>query len=132
MPRKLDEIAVRQRQREEEVEARRLARKTGGGEPAAAPAAPEPERTAPRLNLASRTGAGPSWRERAAAKEAAGDAPAPESKEELPSARKTGGYVPPHLRAGASATPAAPSRPAPTTEEKPSTQKWTPRWRQQQ
>ncbi|ODM24050.1 Eukaryotic translation initiation factor 3 subunit A [Aspergillus cristatus] len=149
---RLDETAARQRQREEEAEARRALRRT---EPAA-PA--EPERSErPRLNLAPRTGGGPSWRERQAAKEAAGGsaapAPAPaaeQPKEDVPPLRKTGGYVPPHLRgAAAPAAPPsngaqpereryvprraeAPARPQPSDESKPSTQKWTPRWRQQQ
>lgn len=137
--RKLDEIAAKQKQREEEAEARRAARKAG------VPAAPEPtraeptraeptraeptaergERIAPRLNLAPRAGTGGgSWRERLAAKEAAGEtaAPAPDAapdaapaaapaaaapaKEEsaaLP--RKTGGYVPPAMRQGGAPAP---------------------------
>ncbi|KAL2218738.1 hypothetical protein M432DRAFT_385139 [Thermoascus aurantiacus ATCC 26904] len=114
--RKLDEIAAKQRQREEEAEARRAARKAA----AAAAAAPlEPtirteERTAPRLNLTPRAGApaGPSWRERLAAKEAAAkeaaakEAAAKEAaaavdgpKEEPQPVRKPGQYVPPHQRA---------------------------------
>jgi len=159
--RRLDETAARQRQREEEAEARRAIRRA---DPAAAPvpSRAEPERSErPRLNLAPRTGGGPSWRERQAAKEAAGGsaapAPAPaaapaaeQPKEDVPPLRKTGGYVPPHLR-GAAAPAAPPSngaqpereryvprraeapvRPQPSDESKPSTQKWTPRWRQQQ
>ncbi|OJJ75024.1 hypothetical protein ASPBRDRAFT_27998 [Aspergillus brasiliensis CBS 101740] len=170
--RRLDELAAKQKQREEEAEARRAARRTGGAEPEAAPAperAAPTERTAPRLNLAPRTGGAPSWRERQAAKEAAGGAPAaaaaaaPEPAREEPAPpRRTGGYVPPHLRAGASATPAAPA-PAPSTERyvpramreagssqppsrtqtpgsssdkpeesKPAAGKWVPRWKQQQ
>ncbi|GKZ19114.1 eukaryotic translation initiation factor 3 subunit A [Aspergillus brasiliensis] len=167
---RLDELAAKQKQREEEAEARRAARRTGGAEPEAAPAperAAPTERTAPRLNLAPRTGGAPSWRERQAAKEAAGGAPAaaaaPEPAREEPAPpRRTGGYVPPHLRAGASATPAAPA-PAPSTERyvpramreagssqppsrtqtpgsssdkpeesKPAAGKWVPRWKQQQ
>ncbi|BCR84304.1 putative eukaryotic translation initiation factor 3 subunit EifCa [Aspergillus chevalieri] len=153
--RRLDETAARQRQREEEAEARRALRRM---EPAAPAPRAEPERSErPRLNLAPRTGGGPSWRERQAAKEAAGGsaapAPAPaaeQPKEDVPPLRKTGGYVPPHLRgAAASAAPPsngaqldreryvprraeAPARPQPSDESKPSTQKWTPRWRQQQ
>lgn len=130
--RKLDEIAAKQKQREEEAEARRAARKAG------VPAAPEPtraepaaeraergERTAPRLNLAPRTGAsGGSWRERLAAKEAAGEtaapaapatpaAPAP-AKEEPAAAlpRKTGGYVPPAMRQGGAPAPRSAAPPA--------------------
>ncbi|PLB45094.1 eukaryotic translation initiation factor 3 subunit EifCa [Aspergillus steynii IBT 23096] len=107
---KLDEIAARQKQREEEAEARISSKKPGSG------AAPEPptERTAPRLNLASRTGGGPSWRERLAAKETSGaaeapkeEAPAPAAPDAAPAARK-GGYVPPHLRGSSTAAPAAP------------------------
>lgn len=104
--RKLDEIAAKQRQREEEAEARRAARKAA----AAAAAAPlEPtirteERTAPRLNLTPRAGApaGPSWRERLAAKEAAAKEAAAAvdgPKEEPQPVRKPGQHVPPHQRA---------------------------------
>lgn len=154
--RRLDETAARQRQREEEAEARRATRKVG--EPAAAPAPARPgaegERTAPRLNLAPRTGGAPSWRDRQAAKEAGAAAPAPapeQPKEEPQPARRTGGYVPPALRAGASATPSAappsnaprparepaqpPTRapaPAPAASEEGKPQKWVPRFRQQQ
>lgn len=156
--RKLDEIALKQKQREEEAEARRASRKTGFPEP---PARAEPERTAPRLNLAPRTGGGPSWRERQAAKEAAGGA-APEPAKEEPAAqppRRTGGYVPPHLRGASAAAPAAPpsngaapsryvppsardsgsstppsrtQTPATTSEEPKNAGKWVPRWKQQQ
>ncbi|KAJ5688643.1 hypothetical protein N7462_003035 [Penicillium macrosclerotiorum] len=153
---KLDEIAIRQKQREDEAEARRSARRFGG------PTSAEPtERTAPRLNLASRTG-GSSWRDRMAAKEATGE-PAPEPsrepvREEPAPRRAGGGYVPPHLRGAASSgsappprengpsdrfvprhlrdpsssTPAAPPADKPE-ESKPSTGgKWVPRWKQQQ
>ncbi|OGM42953.1 eukaryotic translation initiation factor 3 subunit A [Aspergillus bombycis] len=155
---KLDEVALKQKQREEEAEARRASRKAGVPEP---PTRAEPERTAPRLNLAPRTGGGPSWRERQAAKDSTGGAPEP-AKEEPAAAqppRRTGGYVPPHLRSGSSAAPAAapsngaapsryvppsaresgsstpPSRtqtPATTSEEPKSAGKWVPRWKQQQ
>ncbi|KAJ5084855.1 hypothetical protein NUU61_009434 [Penicillium alfredii] len=152
---KLDEMAIRQQQREEEAEARRAARKTG------APAEPT-ERTAPRLNVAPRTGGATSWRDRQAAKESAGGAAPEPTREEAP-LRKTGGYVPPHLRAGASASSgsAPPPREAPATgptdryvprhmrdpsaaqssappadsskpEESNGPQKWVPRWKQQQ
>jgi translation initiation factor 3 subunit A len=133
---RLDEIALRQKQREEEAEARRAARKTGVAEPPVRAAEPErpAERTAPRLNLASRTGGAPSWRERQAAKEAPGGAPAPAPapaaapaaapapaaeapKEEVQLPRRTGGYVPPHLRSGASAAPAAPPSNGPAPEK---------------
>jgi translation initiation factor 3 subunit A len=142
--RRLDEIAIRQKQREEEAEARRAARKTGLAEPPARAAEPErpAERTAPRLPIVSRTGGAPSWRERQAAKEAGGAAPAapapapaptaaaaapvptPEApKEEVQLPRRTGGYVPPHLRSGASAAPAAPPAPA----NGPAPEKYVPR-----
>ncbi|KAE8376718.1 eukaryotic translation initiation factor 3 subunit A [Aspergillus bertholletiae] len=151
---KLDELALRQKQREEEAEARLASRKTGAPEPVSRA---EPGRTAPRLNLAPRTGGGPSWRDRQAVKEAPGGA-APEPAKEEPAAaqpsRKTGGYVPPHLRSGATpaSNGAAPSRyvpptardsgsstppsrtqtPATTSEEPKSAGKWVPRWKQQQ
>ncbi|KAH8431764.1 putative eukaryotic translation initiation factor 3 subunit EifCa [Aspergillus melleus] len=102
---KLDEIALRQKQREEEAEARLAAKKSG-----AAYEPPTTERTAPRLNLASRPG-GSSWRERLAAKEASGASEPPKAeapKEEAPAPRKTGGYVPPHLRGSSNAAPSAP------------------------
>ncbi|OOQ86362.1 Eukaryotic translation initiation factor 3 subunit A [Penicillium brasilianum] len=114
---KLDEIAQKQKQREEEAEARRNARKTGG------PYVPEPtaERTAPRLNLASRPAAaaaaaaaaapaagGGGWRERLAAKEAGGATPEPAREEPAP--LRKGGYVPPHLRGAASSGSAPPAR----------------------
>ncbi|RAL00508.1 putative eukaryotic translation initiation factor 3 subunit EifCa [Aspergillus ibericus CBS 121593] len=162
--RRLDDLAAKQKQREEEAEARRAARRTGAPEPEPAAPAPTTERTAPRLNLAPRTGGGPSWRERQAAKEAAGSGPAapaaapaaPEAarEEPQPPRRTGGGYVPPHLRAGSNAAPAAPSteryvprmreagssqpparREAPaerTEESKPAAGKWVPRWKQQQ
>ncbi|PYH36709.1 putative eukaryotic translation initiation factor 3 subunit EifCa [Aspergillus neoniger CBS 115656] len=129
---RLDELAIKQKQREEEAEARRAARRTGGVEREAVPAperAAPTERIAPRLNLAPRTGGGPSWRERQAAKEATGGAPAaaperaaPEPAREEPAPVRRG-YVPPHLRSGASATPAAPERAAPA----PSTERYVPR-----
>lgn len=124
-------------------------RKTGGGFESA-------ERTAPRLNIAPRTG-GSGWRDRLASREASGgDAPEP-AREEVP-VRKTGGYVPPHLRAGASAGSGSPP-PPPAPREAPSNGpseryvprharepsapkpeepkgaaggKWVPRWKQQQ
>ncbi|KAH2225845.1 eukaryotic translation initiation factor 3 subunit A [Aspergillus fumigatus] len=120
---RLDEIAQRQKQREEEAEARRAARKSGLAEPPTRAAELERpvERTAPRLNLVSRTGSGPSWRERQAAKEAAGAAPAPAAaeapKEEVQLPRRTGGYVPPHLRSGANASPATPTSNGPAPEK---------------
>lgn len=122
--RKLDETAARQRQREEEAEARRAAKRTGAeppARPAAGPAA-EPERGAPRLNLAPRTGGAPSWRERQASKETAAPAEAP--KEEPQPPRRTGGYVPPALRAAGNSG-------SQEEESKPPADKWVPRWKQQ-
>jgi translation initiation factor 3 subunit A len=115
---KMDEIAIKQRQREEEAEARLAARKGGFGDSA--------ERSAPRVNIAPRTGAPSTWRERQAAKET-GDAPAesPAREEPAPARKIGGGYVPPHLRAGASASSgSAPPPPAP--REAP-TERWAPR-----
>ncbi|KAJ5086069.1 hypothetical protein N7532_010840 [Penicillium argentinense] len=144
---KLDEIAARQAQREQEAEARRTNRKFAG------PATAEPERAAsgaPRLSLASRTGGGGGWRDRLAAKEAAGGAAAaPEpAREEAP---RRSGYVPPHLRnagGGSGSAPPprdappadrwarrepAPQSSAPPAEEKPNSGgKWVPRWKQNQ
>lgn len=131
LPRKLDEIAAKQKQREEEAEARRAARKATGAPVAPAVAPPvdppaaeattraEPERIAPRLNLAPRSAApGTSWRERQAAKDntttpaaATPSAPADVPSEEPSIPRKTGGYVPPHQRAGANRTPARDAAP---------------------
>ncbi|KAJ6144209.1 hypothetical protein N7470_008104 [Penicillium chermesinum] len=96
----------------------------GGGGPSRCPQercpVPEPtERTAPRLNLARPTAAGGGWRERQAAKEAAGGASEPAPRRDLPvrepvreePPRRTGtGYVPPHLRAGAAGSGSAPAR----------------------
>ncbi|KAJ5170151.1 Eukaryotic translation initiation factor 3 subunit EifCa [Penicillium coprophilum] len=116
---KMDEMALKQQQREEEAAARLAARRSGF-EPAA-------ERTAPRLNVAPRTGAPSSWRERQAAKEAGGAAAEPTREftrapvREEPAPLRKGGYVPPHLRSGASASagsaplpllPASPVNPA--------------------
>lgn len=79
------------------------AKKAGGGFPSrtAEPAASEEPRGPPRLNLA---GGKPSWREREAAKAAAGgQAPAAsEAPPAEPEAPKRGGYVPPGRRDGAS------------------------------
>ncbi|CRG90387.1 Eukaryotic translation initiation factor 3 subunit A [Talaromyces islandicus] len=162
---KLDEVAARQKQREEEAEARRAARRTGAAPEPTRPERAEPteptERTAPRLNIAPRTGSGPTWRERMAAKESAGDAETL-ARDEAPPARK-GGYVPPHQRQGAGApgqreappanggapdryvprhlreggAPPA-SRPSAPTSEKPEESKpssggrWVPSWKRQQ
>ncbi|KAL1954974.1 hypothetical protein VTO42DRAFT_381 [Malbranchea cinnamomea] len=106
----LDAQAALQRQREEEAEARRAARKNEAMARTIRPEPPttEPPTTAPRLNLTGRAGSGPSWRERLAAKEAAakeaaasGSSPEPATAPSEPAApvseRKS--YVPPHLRA---------------------------------
>lgn len=146
---KMDEIAARQRQREEEAEARLLAKKSGAPEP---PTRAEPtERSAPRLNLAPRTGGGPSWRERQAARESSG---APAEAPTEPEAPRRSGYVPPHARGGTDAPPSSSGRYAPpqrssqpppraeppqSSSDKPeepkpagSGGKWVPRWKQQQ
>jgi translation initiation factor 3 subunit A len=116
---KMDEMAIKQRQREEEAEARLAARKGGFGDSA--------ERAAPRVNIAPRTGAASTWRERQANKETGG-APAesaPTRDEPAPARKIGGGYVPPHLRAGASSgSGSAPPPPAP--REAP-TERWAPR-----
>ncbi|KAJ5121831.1 hypothetical protein N7526_008768, partial [Penicillium atrosanguineum] len=117
---KMDEIAARQKQREEEAESRRATRKTGGDFESA-------ERSAPRLNIAPRTAAagGGGWRDRLAARgdsvDSGAPAPAPAPAPAREEAPRRGGYVPPHLRAGASADsgsappplpPASPASPA--------------------
>ncbi|KAK8158320.1 hypothetical protein BC567DRAFT_244652 [Phyllosticta citribraziliensis] len=111
---KLDEAAAKQRQREAEIEAKLAAKKS---EPRAEPATEE--RGPPRLNLA---GGKPSWREREAARLAAGgQAPAasdaPPAEAEPP---KRGGYVPPGRREGASSwaqrEDRGPAREAPARE----------------
>lgn len=154
---KMDEVAQRQQQREAEAEARRAARKGGFEQPL--------ERAAPRLNIAPRTAAPSSWRERQAAKEAGGVTAEPTREpvrapvREEPAPLRKGGYVPPHLRAGAAASagsappPPAPREPreapterwaprqpressspspAPASESKPAGGKWVPKWKQQQ
>ncbi|KAJ5206674.1 hypothetical protein N7472_003122 [Penicillium cf. griseofulvum] len=139
---KMDEIALKQQQREEEAAARLAARKGGFEHPA--------ERTAPRLNIAPRTGVPTTWRERQAAKEAGG-APAEPAREitreitrepvrapvrEEPAPLRKGGYVPPHLRSGAPASAgSAPPPPAPREPREPRealpreapTERWAPR-----
>ncbi|KAJ5106267.1 hypothetical protein N7456_002942 [Penicillium angulare] len=155
---KLDEIAARQKQREDEAEARRNARKTGAPAPGGF-GGESSERTAPRLNLASRTApsGGGGWRDRLAAK---GESAAPESPPAAEEAPRRSGYVPPHLRAGAGGSGSAPptrdppsngpterwtprharessaqdaAPPAPKAEEsKPAGGKWVPRWKQSQ
>ncbi|CAI7622788.1 unnamed protein product [Penicillium glandicola] len=133
---KMDEMALKQQQREEEAAARLAARKGGFEAPA--------ERTAPRLNIAPRTAGVPStWRERQAAKEAGG-APAEPTREPTrepvrapePAPLRKGGYVPPHMRTGA--TPGAGSAPPPPAPREPReprealpreapTERWAPR-----
>lgn len=137
-----EEAARRQMQREEEAIARRAARKAGLPEsttPAFRPreasreAAPLDTRTdssegrvAPRLALA---GKGGGWRERQAAKEAAGGAdrtttPEPHAAAAAPAVqepvqaqpRRPGGYVPPHLREGAAVRAEAPPRDPPARD----------------
>ncbi|KAL9623783.1 MAG: hypothetical protein Q9160_002014 [Pyrenula sp. 1 TL-2023] len=103
---RLDEKARLQAEREREAEERRAARKAGvDKEPLARPSAPERaperaeaggERTAPRLQLSSRTGGGPSWRDREKARGTGEDMErTPSQDTQMP--RKSG-YVPPHQR----------------------------------
>ncbi|KAJ5893327.1 hypothetical protein N7495_005018 [Penicillium taxi] len=112
---KLDEVALRQKQREEEAEARRSQRKTVAYAP---PASESSERTAPRLNLPSRPAGGSSWRDRLANKEASGES-APPAREPAPREPvreepvRRGGYVPPAMRAGASRDAPSYSRDSP-------------------
>ena len=114
---RLDEVAKKQQQREEEAAARRAANKTAGPTRSAPPPATE-ERTAPRLPLG---GKGGGWRERLAAKEAAGppaatpaaEAPAPSLSPAPEEAPKRSGYVPPHLRGAARGPGEAPPADAP-------------------
>ncbi|KAF3004178.1 eukaryotic translation initiation factor 3 subunit A [Curvularia kusanoi] len=116
----LDEKARIQREREEAAEAKLQARRTGGFRSEVpdrtfsrgAPAAAEPEsRGPPRLALA---GGKPSWRDRMAAKDATGDAPAAPAAQPEPvaapapaaeAAPARGGYVPPHLRGAGGSAP---------------------------
>ncbi|KAL3481212.1 hypothetical protein BJX99DRAFT_181031 [Aspergillus californicus] len=141
---KLDEQAAKQKQREEEIEARLNARRTAAPEHTRAePTRAEPERSAPRLNLAPRTGGAPSWRDRQAAKDVSGTpSPAPEAAKEEPQPLRRTGYVPPHQRGDAAPAgdryvpPQRSSQPPPRTETPPaaskpeSTGKWVPRWKQ--
>ncbi|KAF2721849.1 eukaryotic translation initiation factor 3 subunit A [Polychaeton citri CBS 116435] len=115
------EAARRQMEREEEAERRRKEKKTGApsfeglrrGPPPTAAAAEEggsEVRTAPKLNLSGRSGAPVgSWRERGAARAAAGasgEAPSLAPAPATPSATspaaeeppRRGGYIPPALR----------------------------------
>lgn len=141
-----DEAARKQLQREEEAAARRAARRTGGAEersmgagmsrrepPSMETRTDSNERTAPRLNLAGRAGGG--WRERQAAKEAAGPAGGapPVQEPAAPAAAPAparGGYVPPHLRQGGS-RPESRESDLPPRNDNPtngaSTGRWQPR-----
>jgi translation initiation factor 3 subunit A len=124
--RALDEIARKQREKEEAAEAKIAAQRQGGFRSQVpdrtisrgAPAAAEPEsRGPPRLALA---GGKPSWRDRMAAKDAGEGAPAAPDAQPTPSAAppaaaaapaseaataQRSGYVPPHLRAAGGAAP---------------------------
>ncbi|KAF2154860.1 hypothetical protein K461DRAFT_276024 [Myriangium duriaei CBS 260.36] len=110
--------AARQREREEEAERRRAERKGQAAPPSRSFDRPSETPSAggpPRLALA---GNKPSWREREAAKAAAGgagEAPAPSNSTQAaapsrsaepaapePAPLRRSGYVPPHLREGAS------------------------------
>lgn len=99
---KLDEVARIQAQREREAEERRAAKKA---ESFSRPTAPERtesiERTAPRLTLQSRSGGGPSWRDRERAKATGEEMERTPSQE--PQLLKKGGYVPPQRREGGNA-----------------------------
>jgi translation initiation factor 3 subunit A len=117
-----EEVAKRQMQREEEAIARRAARKAEPipfrreAPPMETRTDSQEGRTAPKLSLAGKSGGG--WRERQAAKEAAGGA-APQAEEaqqpvQEPSeaVRRTGsGYVPPHLRGQGGPPPRAEAPP---------------------
>lgn len=111
---KADEFASRQRQRELEVEEKLKNRKADQA-PFAREAAPMTERTdsnerPARLQLAGAT----SWRERLAAKEAAGQGTSPAPVEGAPP-KRSGGYIPPALRQGgrSSSRDARDDQPAP-------------------
>ncbi|KAK8854760.1 eukaryotic translation initiation factor 3 subunit A [Kwoniella newhampshirensis] len=98
---KLDEIARKQREREEEAERRRAERASGGG--ASAYRRPEPASgAATPPALAPTTVKAGGWRERAAAKAAGGGAPASESPASSPA---------PSSPAKASASPAPAAAP---------------------
>ncbi|ETN37270.1 uncharacterized protein HMPREF1541_08261 [Cyphellophora europaea CBS 101466] len=141
-----DEAAKKQMQREEEAIARRAARRTGGEErpasggfirreaPAMDSRTDSNERTAPRLNLAARTGGG-GWRDRQAAKEAAGvtegesaTAPGRGSTSDASAALARSGYVPPHLRQGGARPVESPERDLPPRNASPANASGTGRW----
>jgi len=118
--RKLDEIAARQRQREEEAEAKLLAKKKGFTSNAPErpvsrdlPAEQAPPAIGsggpPRLNL---TGGKPSWRDREAARSSSQTPSASAEPEAAPApapAPKRTGYVPPAMRRGEDGSPAPPA-----------------------
>jgi translation initiation factor 3 subunit A len=145
------EAARKQREREEEAEQRRLERKQGGAaasRPFERPAERSAEPSArPQLNLTSKTGEKPSWREREAMKargeisQASETAPpaAPPADERVKTEEaalpKKTGYLPPHLRgkagAGEAPPPEAPkaaererSVPAERSERPAPTERW--------
>ncbi|KAJ6056578.1 hypothetical protein N7444_005676 [Penicillium canescens] len=101
--------------------------------PAAQPGGPVvdlqnlPSELPPVSMLPPRTAAPSSWREREAAREAGG-APAPAPVREEPPRKIGGGYVPPHLRAGASAgSGSAPPPREPREPREAPTERWAPR-----
>ncbi|KAF2756335.1 hypothetical protein EJ05DRAFT_441206 [Pseudovirgaria hyperparasitica] len=119
---RLDEIAAKQRQREEEAEARR---KAGGARAPQPPTRSFERPTEPTTATASGPprifGDKPSWRDRQAAKEAAaaagGATATPPARSESPAVAgteeppKRTGYVPPALRAAGGAAPGGGWRP---------------------
>ena len=140
--RELEEKAALQRQREEEAEARIAARKAALS--SGAPSRTLPERTGPiparaeaerpsgppQLNIA---GNKPSWRERQAAKEAAGGSgtsPAPPGDEATtavpPESARRSGYVPPHLRGRQDGGSQSPNPNTSRDESSGGTEKWRP------
>lgn len=129
------EAARKQQEREDEAERRRQERKQGGAAPAPRSFERPMERTAeaggpPRLNLQSKTGEKPTWREREAMRaagqltQAAETAPpaAPPADERVKTDEaalpKKTGYVPPHLRGKAAGGESAEAKP---------TDRWQPR-----
>ena len=116
--RKLDEIAARQRQREEEAEAKLLAKKKGltSNAPERPMSRDLPAEQAPpaigsggppRLNL---TGGKPSWRDREAARSSSQTPSTSAEPEAAPApAPKRTGYVPPAMRRGEDGSPAPPA-----------------------
>ncbi|KAI9670960.1 MAG: eukaryotic translation initiation factor 3 subunit A [Alyxoria varia] len=111
---KLDEQAAKQRQREEEADERRRQKAAAAG---AAPAAREPaaarEPPTQRPSVLGEKAGG--WREREAAKRAAGGGSGERDESPAPApaapARSGGGYVPPHLRGDGARTGSTPPPP---------------------